>query len=361
MGASEPSIIPAGLQSNPSGHVDSNDEPKFWIPLRSREISGSVNASLKDGLTLQGISLFVDGQPVDHEKLEGPTFEARLENQQVRNIYTYTFSISCLSPGKHVIQARYLADDVWSQLSHPIRIQVLYPEPPEIVSIAGGNESPFGPTEFKQPVNIRSNVLKINLANVHDDDRVGIYMDGELVGKRDVDDSCCIELNLSRKFIVPGIHKISVRRFPVTAIVHCQAKCQSQSLSIITFTKNYLLSPGISLKSNTTSGHGQICSVSSDGEARKPASRFVLNVCNTRDAHCSMSGHPDDDLDFLNSSVDYAKQRFSEIENVHKQLKAQLAVAIKLEADLTFLVSQIQEIKNHLSFVRKLQTFDIRN
>lgn len=159
-------------------------------------------------LMIDCIELYLDGKRVN-EPCRGPaavTVQGILMGQR-------TFTLNCLSPGKHFLQARYRSQQTWSRVSKPVYIAVPEPTRPKIIALGEGNQTHVPPITTALS-KVQSSELKLKLADFGDNQNFAVFIDDEQVAVKLVKvnrDQCCVLIQGLPSIIVPGVHHIAVR------------------------------------------------------------------------------------------------------------------------------------------------------
>ncbi len=196
---------------DPSGEISSDDKPSYWTPIPLGELSVSVSFWQEFGqlTTIDSVQLFLDSTPVDNDRfLVGPQTPLALGTDG-RLQAKYGYTLPCPSPGKHLLQARYLTDNQWSRLSLPLRFEVRLPGRPRIIAVSDSNRDPI-PVSETGLISVTEPSVKLHLADVRPHDRVVAYLDGRPISSGTSDDTCCRTVRLEGS-VTPGIHTLTVR------------------------------------------------------------------------------------------------------------------------------------------------------
>ncbi|MEQ1904666.1 MAG: hypothetical protein ABL888_10800 [Pirellulaceae bacterium] len=200
--------IPGALPSSGinGGALSSAAQPGFVSVVPYGPMAVVVNTPVEI-TAVTGVELFLDGRAVDTSRF----------NRDQSNSNTYQFDFFCPSPGKHAVQARYLADNIWSNLSPPLFFQIRYPERPKIIALSDADSGDHGGPLNSEPVRITGKTIRLKLAQVDLSDFVDVYVDGEKINDQPVNasnsGSCCVNVAIANS-LVPGIHEITVRSVP---------------------------------------------------------------------------------------------------------------------------------------------------
>ncbi len=226
-----------------SEQLSSADMPGFASAVSYQLLNVAVKVPLDlDAATPDaGVQLFLDGRPVDKSRFTGfdPTLELAGNGQ---NVNSFRYEFQCPAPGQHVLQARYLRNQIWSQLSSPLYFQVMLPPKPQIIAISDAGA--FGIAPSNQPVQVSTGELQLKLANVSDNDVVNVYLNGRSIGNATRVASCCFRVNVASKMI-SGVHELSVRAIPGGST--CALASEPSEAVQIRYYNNedYLLRPGM--------------------------------------------------------------------------------------------------------------------
>jgi len=230
--------------ADPAGEVVSIDVPEYWTVVRYAPLS--VEVSLPTDVVaparIEQILLLLDGQPVEnHRYLIGPREPSELMADGRLRV-TYMYDLPCPELGKHLIQARYKIDGVWSALSSPLRYEVRLPVPPRIIAVADANGHPM-PLAQTGLIAIQGPKVKVSLANVIANDKVAVYLNGTWISTDIVDSACCLKLSL-REHLVSGIHRLQVRTVHGTDACSITSEPSNEIVFQYHDEEVYLLRPG---------------------------------------------------------------------------------------------------------------------
>jgi hypothetical protein len=229
--------FPVGVPGH-GGEITSADRPSMWTAVPCGKLSVVVQFDIaftrEERWGLGYVELLLDGEVVNNGKyLVGRDQVMLSEEGPIR--LTYTYELPCVAPGKHLLQARYVTDGVWSRISSPLRFQVKPRRQPEIVGVADGCE-PLGPGDHIRLSNTCTGKVRMWLAHVEPKDQVFLYLDGRYVGcrescsctprkegqqqdaqekrhdgQRPVDAArCSVEFDIAAH-VIPGVHRLQVR------------------------------------------------------------------------------------------------------------------------------------------------------
>jgi len=152
------------------------------------------------------VTVTLDGTPVDPASIKhlAPQRDALGRKRAI-----FETTITCPASGKHLIQARYLVNELWSEISLPLRFEVLLPSPPSIVALSDANGVPR-PIEPNKPIWISTSGMKVRLGRINQGDRILAYLDGKPVGANRDGESCCWVVPLEGH-ITAGCHTLTMR------------------------------------------------------------------------------------------------------------------------------------------------------
>lgn len=221
----------------------SSDLPAFWTPVPYGPLTVEVRLVTTPEMvdSLENVVLLLDNRPLEARRHALPVEPPQLlENGLVQVAYRY--SLPCPPPGKHMLQARYKLDGIWSRLSAPLYFDVRLPDAPQIIGISNGDGHPV-PVQTGQTISINSSTLKYQLAHVNHNATLVAYLNGQPVMPSSRQPSCCRTVRLKGR-IPPGVHRLTVRT------VHRAGECTitSEASNEVVFhyydESVYLLKPG---------------------------------------------------------------------------------------------------------------------
>jgi hypothetical protein len=202
-------LLPA--HADPSGEISSADRPAYWDAVPYGQLTAWVkfNLDLNDSVPIDHVQLLLDGQPLDNARYLGGRQDPPELTEDGRLRVAYQYTLPCPAPGKHILQARFLKENLWSRLSAPLYFEVLLPERPRIIAISeiDGHPAPVGSVGL---FHITRPAVKILMANVKVNDLIVAILDGIPVPASAASDSCCSTVELVGE-LTPGIHSLSVR------------------------------------------------------------------------------------------------------------------------------------------------------
>ncbi|MHC4403159.1 MAG: hypothetical protein ACYTG0_26150 [Planctomycetota bacterium] len=195
-------------QSDPVGELASSDKPSLSTTVPYGQLSVEVRCSFAADEVdpVEYVVLSLDGRPVDDNRY---LVDARARVHDGQRHLTYRYSLPCPSPGKHLLQARYKRDNLWSRLSAPLRFEIRLPEPPRVVAISDSDRNPV-PLSQGGLISIAGPSVKLRLADVSRDSQVVVYLDGKPITSGRAAESCCLTVTLEGS-ITPGLHSLTVR------------------------------------------------------------------------------------------------------------------------------------------------------
>lgn len=205
--------------------LSSHNAPRLWTVIPIGVIRVEVNIDIAP---VDFVELLLDGKP--------------LAPQHYLNLSPLHYELPCPAPGRHVLQAKYLHNNLWSRLSPPLAIEVRLPKPPQIVAISDGDRDPIVPSRHGM-TSITKGEIKLRLANVEHKAHIVAYIDGKPVASSPDEESCCRIVRVEG-FVTPGVHKLTAR------VVQCPGSCSitSPPSNEVTFhyydEDVYLLRPG---------------------------------------------------------------------------------------------------------------------
>lgn len=234
-------VIPnAIVATNGSAEVTSDDRPQFFAFLPCKQFDVQVRVPMPLGSENEnvGVQLFLDSRPVDNQFV----LDAR-ETELIPNVAICNFSFSCPAPGRHVLQARYLRDGIWSHLSRSLYFEIRRPTRPSIVSISDVATSDSGGRVGEDPIRITGDRLNFRVADVQPNYQVRVDIDGKHMGLATRTKSkCCFTFDITGK-LVAGVHDVTIRAIANT---NCALASQpSRPVRIHYYNhEHYLLRPG---------------------------------------------------------------------------------------------------------------------
>jgi hypothetical protein len=186
--------------------VTSADYPPAWNKVFCNNLEIQVEIPLPDALALERVEVSLDHQPLDlrHSRT---TNRELIGDASLPWIESYV--ISCQSPGKHIIQARYKVQGIWSSWSPALRFEVLRLRRPEITAVIDedGLEQRTGKRE--KIANVNGDELTLRLGNVSPADDVVVTLAGKKIANCEVDSICQIKVRIDNQ-VPPGVYPISV-------------------------------------------------------------------------------------------------------------------------------------------------------
>lgn len=242
-----PRLLPPSIElrsgRDVASTVSSADRPSFWTTVPYGPLSLSVRFTT-DTIDLERVTqvqVLLDGCPLAPRSQAGELSPPELIEPNVW-LHTYTFSISCPPLGKHLIEAHYKIGELWSGLSTPLRFEVRAPERPQIISAADSNDA-GGPLPKAGVVRVRTGALRLKLAHIYPGDQLIAYIGDKIVDRVEVNDECCVEINLYND-VTPGIYALAVRAIP--SGTGCQLASRLSTPIHIHYDQHddYLLKPG---------------------------------------------------------------------------------------------------------------------
>jgi len=186
--------------------VTSADYPQAWNKVFCNNLEIEVEIPLPDALAVERVEVLLDKQPLD-------LVHSRVQNAELvgnTNLpWIESYRISCQSPGKHIIQARYKVEGVWSSWSPALRFEVLRLRRPQITAIIDqdGYEQA---TEKHRILNVSGGEITLRLGNVSPGEDVVVTLAGKKIsGIYTVNSNCEIKVRIDNQVPV-GVYPISV-------------------------------------------------------------------------------------------------------------------------------------------------------
>jgi len=231
------------LHPHPAGEVLSTDVPEYWTVVPYATLSVTVSL-LADAAVprVEHVLLLLDGVPIENNRNPAGPLDPPELLADGRLRLTYIYNLPCPELGRHLIQARYKIDGMWSELSAPLRYEVRLPPPPRIIAISDAEHHPM-PLAATGQISIRSANLKFRLANVNNGDTVVTYLNGKVIDTGQVDANCCRLVRI-QGHVAPGMHQLSVRR--VYGADACSITTEASNEIVLHYHDKdvYLLRPG---------------------------------------------------------------------------------------------------------------------
>ena len=162
--------------------------------------------ALPQGTNPDAVRFWLNGLPADPEML---SLQSDWSSIDPRNV-SATYQWDCPPLGKIVFQVEYLMGDVWSQLSRPLRIEVMPPSIPQPIA-AGVSVSGLIPLAIPTPSIESLNNIVVKFANVAPGASVVTDVEGygHILGTDQ--SNCCYSFDL--KSLLPvGRHKMTFRQ-----------------------------------------------------------------------------------------------------------------------------------------------------
>ena len=204
--------------------------------------------------------LLLDGKPVESQRSSMTPEPSSVQLPDGHPRLAYVFAFPCPAPGKHILQARYKANGVWSRISNPLHFDVRLPEPPRIVAVSDDRGVPI-PIGRSGPISITTSKMTVHLANLSRGAQIAAYLNSKpvslsiprecfcssllrsLVGKEDPDTSCCRTIEL-RGQIIPGIHSLRIRSIASSDWCRVTSEPSEEVVFHYSNESDYLLPPG---------------------------------------------------------------------------------------------------------------------
>jgi hypothetical protein len=174
-----------------------------WTKVPYQPLQFSL--ALPEGTNPDAVRFWLNGLPADPEML---SLQSDWSSVDPRNV-SATYQWDCPPLGKIVLQMKYLRGDVWSQLSSPLRFEVMPPSVPQPIA-AGATVSGLIPLAIPTPSIECLNNIVVKFANlapgasvVADVEGYGPILGGD-------QSNCCYSFDL--KSLLPvGRHKMTFR------------------------------------------------------------------------------------------------------------------------------------------------------
>ncbi len=202
-------LLPARLSLSSLDHqerIAGGDQPSRFTTMGYGPLELEILVPHNHAIPIDAVRIWVDGVQMHPGLMQrigqqaGPC--TPLETQKI--FYRW----ACPPLGRHSIQVTCLYGDRWSEISTPVRFEMLPPTRPEIIAIGSDSQTP-------RPASTRhasktSGSITLKLAGVHPGQYVAIEIDGEQIATGQVDEECCVAANLHRQLIA-GRYRLTVR------------------------------------------------------------------------------------------------------------------------------------------------------
>ncbi len=175
-----------------------------WTKVSYQPLPFSL--ALPQGINPDAVRFWLNGLPADPEMLSLQSDWSSIDPRNVSAAYQW----DCPPLGKIVLQMEYLMGEVWSQLSRPLRIEVMPPSIPKPIA-AGATDSGLIPLAIPAPSIECLNQLVVKFANLLPGASVVADVEGygHILGG--VQANCCYAFDL--KTLLPvGRHKMTFRQ-----------------------------------------------------------------------------------------------------------------------------------------------------
>ena len=175
-----------------------------WTKVPYQPLQFSL--ALPQGMNPDAVRFWLNGLPADPEMLSLLSDWSSIDPRTVSATYQW----DCPPLGKVVLQVEYLMGDVWSQLSSPLRIEVMPPSIPQPIA-AGDSVSGLIPISIPAPLIECLNNIVVKFANVPPGASVVADVEsyGHVLGADQ--SNCCYSFDL--KSLLPvGRHKMTFRQ-----------------------------------------------------------------------------------------------------------------------------------------------------
>ena len=190
-----------------------------WIKVPYQPLLFSL--ALPQGTNPDAVRFWLNGLPADPEML---SLQSDWSSIDPRNV-SATYQWDCPPLGKIVLQVEYLMGDVWSQLSRPLRIEVMPPSIPQPIA-AGATVLGLIPLAISSPSIECLNNIVVKFANLAPGASVVADVEGygHILGGDQ--SNCCYSFDL--KSLLPvGRHKMTFRQVDSK---HCGLSSHTSSL-----------------------------------------------------------------------------------------------------------------------------------
>jgi hypothetical protein len=283
----------------PHAFLASSDRPRYWtaVPFGRLRVEVHVPATLVETTDVglpEYLVLFLDGKPVETRGYPAGPQPSSVPLPDGRPRMAYAFEFPCPAPGKHIVQARYKHNGLWSRISAPLHFEVRLPDPPQIIAIADGSRTPE-PIGTRGLISISQPTIGVRLADVSQDAQVLAYLNGKPVDTALAAESCCRTISLL-DHLTPGVHSLRVRTVASSELCSVTSEPSAEVIFHYHSEEIYLLRPSSRCPSGRPTSAARIEKEQGDRPVASPnLERRAANAFEIKPASTVLAGFTAED------------------------------------------------------------------